>query len=231
MPRATRITLLTIATVAIFVALLPRLAETRFLGNNEGYSPDQPIAYSHRLHAGTLGIDCLYCHSAAEHGRHAGIPSADVCMNCHSFVTATWDAVREEITTAKKEGRKAETLVSPELEKLYRAMGLNRDRVRDESIEPSAIEWMQVHRLPDFTYFNHSVHVRGGVKCQTCHGPVETMERMRQHATLSMGWCIECHRENNKAIDPTAPAPETRGVHFVCGLSLLGSKEVHHVAS
>ena len=201
MPRSTRITLLTVTAVAIFAALIPRMAESRLPGNNQGYSPEQPIAYSHRLHAGTLGIDCLYCHSAAEHGRHAGIPSADVCMNCHSFVTAAWETIQNESIVAKKEGRKPEAIVSPELLKLYRAFGLNRERARDESIEPTSIKWMQVHRLPDFTYFNHSVHVRAGVKCQSCHGPVESMERMRQHETLSMGWCVNCHRENNKSIE------------------------------
>ena len=208
MPRHTRIALLSIAVVAVYALLWPRLAETRLPGNNQGYAPEQPIQYSHRLHAGELGIDCLYCHGAAEKGRHAGIPSADVCMNCHAFVKAPWGAVKTEMDVAKSEGRPARDIVSAELRKLYNAMGLNDKLVRDESLAPQPIRWKQVHRLPDFTYFDHSVHVAAGLDCQKCHGPVESMERMRQHSTLSMGWCVDCHREMNANQEPSAPGPK-----------------------
>lgn len=197
MPRHTRVVLLAIAVVGVFASLWPRLAETRLAGNNQGYAPRQPIAYSHRLHAGELEIDCNYCHGAAEHGRHAGIPSADVCMNCHKYVQSSWAAIQSERALAIEEQRKPRTIVSPELRKLYQSFGLNDQLVRDESLSIKPISWMQVHRLPDFTYFDHSVHVRAGVDCQSCHGPIETMERVRQHETLSMGWCVNCHRRVN----------------------------------
>lgn len=207
MPAHTRTTLLVIGVLIVYGTLMPRFAESRFPGNNIGYSPAQPIAYSHRLHAGELAIPCLYCHAGAERGRHAGIPSADVCMRCHTSVQATFGALREEESRAEAEERKPERIVSPELMKLYDALGLDAELRRDESKPTTPIRWMQVHRLPDFTYFDHSAHVRSGVSCQSCHGPVETMERVRQHATLRMGWCLDCHREENvKAVGARSPA-------------------------
>jgi hypothetical protein len=197
MPRHTRIVVLAVGVFLVWAALLPRLAESRLPGNHQGYAPEQPIAYSHRLHAGELRIPCLYCHGPAEQGRHAGIPSADTCMNCHRFVRAGAGAQREEDRQAEAEGRAPRALVSPELRLLYRALGLNDDLERDESITPTPIRWKRIHRLPDFAWFDHSVHVKAGVACQDCHGPVETMERVRQFATLRMGWCVNCHRDAN----------------------------------
>lgn len=164
-------------------------------GNNQGYEPVQPIAYSHRLHAGELGVACLHCHTAAEQGKHAGIPPASVCMNCHRFVSAPWVDVKAENDRADKEKRAPRLVVSPEIRTLYRAMGLSDDARRDSSLSPSPIVWNKVHALPDFVYFNHSAHVSAGVECQTCHGAVETMERVRQISDLSMGWCVNCHRD------------------------------------
>lgn len=197
MPRHTRIVLLLVAVVILFATLAPRLAAMRLPGNHQGYSPEQPIAYSHRLHAGELGIQCLYCHTAAERGRHAGIPSADVCMNCHKFVTASLGAARAEAELAKEQGRERREVVSAELQKLYDALGLDEKRVRDPERVQTPLRWKRVHRLPDFAYFDHSRHVGAGVECQRCHGPVETMERVRQYSTLRMGWCVDCHREVN----------------------------------
>ena len=168
-------------------------------GNQQGYEPVQPIAYSHRLHAGELGIPCLHCHTAAEQGKHAGIPSAQVCMNCHRFVSADWVEVKAENDRADKEKRKPALVVSPEIRKIYRAMGLSDEAKPDSTQMPSPIVWTKVHNLPDFVYFNHSVHVSAGVDCQKCHGPVETMERVRQISDLSMGWCVNCHRDVNAA--------------------------------
>jgi hypothetical protein len=186
MDRRTRLILLAVGLLLAVVALVPRVAAARLPGNHRGYAPVQPIAYSHRLHAGELEIPCLYCHFAAERGRHAGIPPAQVCMNCHKTVTAPFAAVREEEKRATEEGRKPEKIVSPELKKLLDAV---------ESGTP--IEWVQVHRLPDFAYLDHRVHVAAGVTCQRCHGPIETMERVRQENDLSMGWCLDCHRHTN----------------------------------
>jgi hypothetical protein len=133
------------------------------VGINQGYKPSQPIAFSHRLHAGDNKIPCLYCHYAARTSRHAGIPPASVCMNCHTIL--------EKQTV--------------EIEKL------------NESVQQQRpIRWVKVHNLPDFVYFNHSQHVLSGVACQRCHGPVETMDRVEQFAPLTMGWCLDCHREH-----------------------------------
>lgn len=173
----------------LFSALLlaSRAGHFRLPGNQQGYEPVQPIAYSHRLHAGELGIDCLYCHSGAERSRHAGIPAAQVCMNCHKFVTDTLGAVRAEDDAAAREKRAPRQVVSPELKKLFASVQAGRP-----------VEWIKVHNLPDYVYFDHRAHVGAGVACQTCHGPVETMERVRQASTLSMGWCVDCHRTGTK---------------------------------
>ncbi len=138
------------------------LQEGKRVGVNQGYEPDQPIAYSHKVHAGDNQIPCLYCHFGAEESRHAGIPHSKLCMNCH-------DKIKTD---------------SPEIKKIQEALDKNQP-----------IEWVKVHRLPDHVYFNHSQHVNGAVTCQSCHGPVETMTRLRQDQPLTMGWCISCHRE------------------------------------
>ncbi len=198
MPRHTRIVLLGLAVVVVYATLAPRIAAMRLPGNHQGYSPAQPIEYSHRLHAGELAIECLYCHTSAERGRHAGIPSADVCMNCHKYVTASLGSIRAEADLAKAEEREPNPVTSVELQKLYDALGLDEKRERDPAKVQTPILWKRVHRLPDFAVFDHSRHVRSGVTCQRCHGPVETMERVRQFSTLRMGWCVDCHREVNK---------------------------------
>ena len=187
--------ILLVALVFGLVALVPKLLALRLPGNNQGFEPTQPIAYSHRLHAGELGIACLYCHSGAERSRHAGIPAASVCMNCHRFITASRSAVRAEEVAAEKESRTPRRVVSPELAKLYEALGLGADLQPDPMLEARPIQWVRIHDLPDFAVFDHRPHVFAGVACQKCHGPVETMETMRQFESLSMGWCIGCHRD------------------------------------
>jgi hypothetical protein len=173
---------------AIFsgVLLMSRAAVIHLPGNHQGYEPVQPIAYSHRLHAGELQIQCQYCHFGADKSRHAGIPPANVCMNCHKFVTAPLGAVRAEDELAEKEKRAPRPVVSAELRKLYDAVE-----------HTSPIAWTRIHSLPDFVYFDHRPHVHAGVACQQCHGPVESMERVRQAGDLSMGWCVNCHRGRN----------------------------------
>lgn len=184
-----------IATLASVLLVVPRALGWRLPGNNQGYEPKQPIAFSHRLHAGELQISCLYCHSGAESSRYAGIPAASVCMNCHRFVTAAIGAVRHEDELAAQEHRAARHIVSPELRKLYDALGLDPTLQPVPAAHRSPIVWTKVHNVPDFVYFDHSAHVTVGVACQQCHGAVETMERMRQVETLAMGWCVNCHRE------------------------------------
>jgi hypothetical protein len=186
---------LVIGLVLSSVALAGRLRSYPLPGNQQGYEPDQPIAFSHRLHAGDLQISCLYCHSGAERGRHAGIPSASSCMACHRFVTAPQKVLVPEILEARKENRTPKPVISPELKKLYDALGLDGDLQPDPAKTPQPIAWVKVHNLPAYTCFDHKAHVRGGVSCQSCHGPVESMDRLRQVSDLSMGWCVNCHRE------------------------------------
>ena len=179
-------------------------SDVRLPGNDRGYTPAQPIAFSHRVHAGDLSIDCLFCHPGAEESRHAGVPAASVCMKCHAHVTAGYDAQLEERASAEAEEREPRRVVSPELAKLYDALALDDELRPIEGREPRPIEWVRVHQVPDFVYFDHSVHVARDVACQTCHGPVQSMERVRQESDLSMGWCVSCHRQSR----PDASGPD-----------------------
>lgn len=179
-------------------ALIAQAAALRPFGNRQGYEPEQPIAFSHRLHAGEMAIPCGYCHTAADQSRHAAIPDAGTCLNCHRNVTAASAAVKAEKTAAEAAGRAPRKLVSPELRKLYDALALDDDLRRDPEREPEPIRWTKIHDLPDFVFFSHQAHVSAGVDCARCHGPVETMDRMRQVESLSMGWCVDCHRQANE---------------------------------
>lgn len=189
----------------------------RLPGNHEGYEPVQPVSYSHRLHAGELQIPCLHCHSDAGRSRNAGIPSVQTCMDCHSFVTAPIVDVRAEDKRAEAAGEKPMRIISAELKKLYDAAGLDGELRPAAGKTPQAIEWIRVHRIPDFATFNHGAHVSAGVECQTCHGAIETMERVRQVSDLSMGWCVNCHRGSNATgVNGRAVAAPTdcTGCHF-----------------
>lgn len=143
------------------------------LTTDVGYSPVQPIEFSHALHNGELGIDCRYCHSQVEKAAHANVPNTEICMNCHQRVRTK----------------------SPKLEPLREAWATG-----------MPIKWVKVHDLPDFAYFNHSAHVTRGIGCVSCHGRIDTMERVAQREKLSMGWCLDCHR---------APEQNLRPVEFV----------------
>lgn len=159
------------------------------VGVDQGYQPVQPIHYSHKIHAGDNGIDCKYCHSSARVSKHSGIPSLNVCMNCHkSIYEVSPETATEEYSKAFYDG---------EIKKLYEAVGWD-DAEQKYTGETKPVKWVRIHNLPDFAYFNHSQHVTvAGVECQKCHGPVEEMEVLYQHAPLTMGWCIDCHRETN----------------------------------
>ena len=148
------------------------------VGVTKGYAPEQPIAYSHKLHSGINGIDCNYCHHSARHGKSAAIPSANVCMNCHTYIN---------------EGPSGKA----EIQKIYDAVGFDPEKGQYiEGYEQKPIKWVRIHNLPDHAYFNHSQHVvAGGLECQDCHGVIEEMEVVEQHAELTMGWCIDCHRQ------------------------------------
>lgn len=199
------------------IALVGEAAGLRLPGNRQGYEPTQPIAYSHRLHAGEMQIPCQYCHYGAGQSRHAGVPAASVCMNCHRFVTATLGAVRAEEKQAEKEHRAKRPVVSPELRKLYDHLGLDDKLQPDPRRTPVPIEWLRVHKLPDYAHFDHRAHVVAGVDCQTCHGPVQTMERVRQEKSLSMGWCVDCHRTTAKTGvngKPVKPSTDCSVCHY-----------------
>ena len=161
------------------------------IGVDQGYAPVQPIHYSHRIHAGDNEIDCKYCHSSARTSKTSGIPSLNVCMNCHKTIS-------EVSSGTLAEGQKGYGInYNLEIQKLYAAVGWD-EATQSYTGETKAVEWVRIHNLPDFAYFNHSQHVTvGGVECQTCHGPVEEMEVMEQFAPLTMGWCIDCHRQTN----------------------------------
>lgn len=152
------------------------------VGVQQGYSPTQPINFSHKIHAGQYEIDCKYCHSTVEKSKSASIPSLNTCMNCHKYVKA-----------AEKYNGKT----SPEIQKIYDAIGFDGDNMEYiKGYDQKPIEWVRIHNLPDLAYFNHSQHVVvGKVECQTCHGPIQEMDKVYQYSTLQMGWCIDCHRE------------------------------------
>ncbi|AOW22111.1 c-type cytochrome [Urechidicola croceus] len=157
------------------------------VGVDQGYQPIQPIEFSHKIHAGDNKIDCQYCHSSAKHSKTSGIPSANVCMNCHKSIA--------EVGDDTVLGTKGKEDLDKEIQKLYKAVGWDSENLVYTG-ETTPIEWVRIHNLPDFAYFNHSQHVTvAGIACQKCHGPVEEMDEVYQYAPLTMGWCIDCHRE------------------------------------
>lgn len=166
-------------------------------GRQQNYQPLQPIFYSHKVHAGVNQINCLYCHAGAEKSRQAMIPSTNVCMNCHKQINSYTGADLNPLKTA--EGKEIDG--TKEIQKLYAFAGwdpVKKDYKRDEkgNILATPIEWVKIHNLPDHVYFNHSQHVKvGQVQCQRCHGPIQEMDEVYQFAPLSMGWCINCHRQ------------------------------------
>lgn len=156
-----------IILVSVFVIGEIMVVEARHLGRQQGYQPDQPVDFSHKVHVAQNNIDCQYCHHTVNESKHAGFPSTDLCMNCHNVV------------------RKGSRTGTEEIAKIYESQ---------ETGMP--IRWIKVHNLPDHVFFSHAQHVAvGKIECQTCHGPVETMDQIVQVNTLSMGWCVNCHRE------------------------------------
>ena len=164
------------ATIVVWFGFSPKTTDV-------GYAPVQPVAYSHALHVGQLGIDCRYCHSTVEEAAHAAIPPTQTCMNCHTMVRA-----------------QSEKLIP----------------VRESYATGMPVEWVRVHDLPDYVYFNHSAHVRRGVGCVSCHGRIDTMEVVYQAQPLSMGWCLDCHRH---------PETNLRPVEFVTQLDWVPDED------
>lgn len=163
------------------------------IGVDQGYQPVQPIHFSHRIHAGDNKIECKYCHYSARVSKTSGIPSLNVCMNCHMAISE----VAEETATDEY----SKNYYDGEIAKLYDAVGWDPDS-HQYTGETHPVKWVRVHNLPDFAYYNHSQHVMvGKIDCQKCHGEVQKMEILQQHAKLTMGWCIDCHRTTDVKMD------------------------------
>ncbi len=168
------------------------------VGIDQGYAPIQPIHYSHKIHAGENGIDCKYCHSSARTSKHSGIPSLNVCMNCHKSIA---EFVGDPDSTYVEYSKEFYTA---EIQKLYDAVGWDKEKQMYTG-KSKPVKWVRIHNLPDHVYFNHAQHVTvGGIECQKCHGPVQEYEIMKQFAPLTMGWCINCHRETNVKMEGNA---------------------------
>jgi cytochrome c2 len=164
------------------------------IGIDQGYMPVQPIHFSHKIHAGANQIECKYCHSSARVSKHSGIPSLNVCMNCHENI-ADYNG-QEDL-----ENGYSKDFYTNEIKKLYKAVGWDEEN-QIYTGESKPVKWIRIHNLPDFVYFNHAQHVEvGEIECQKCHGPVEEMEIMYQYSPLTMGWCINCHRESNLKVE------------------------------
>lgn len=167
------------------------------MGRQQNYQPLQPIFYSHKVHAGINQINCLYCHAGAEKSRQAMIPSSNVCMNCHKQINEYTGAKDHQLVTS--EGTHIDG--TAQIQELYKYAGWDpakKDYKRDEKgkIMATPIQWVKIHNLPDHVYFNHSQHVKvGKVQCQRCHGPIQDMDEVYQFSPLSMGWCVNCHRQ------------------------------------
>jgi mono/diheme cytochrome c family protein len=183
-------TYITLLTLVLFVVAGYFLSQWAIgLGRQKNYQPEQPIYYSHKVHAGTNQINCLYCHGGAFEGKHANIPSVNVCMNCHMTIN---EYNGEKIF--KEDG--TEVNGTEEIKKLYEYAGWD-PNTKTYAKAGKPIEWVKIHNLPDHVYFNHSQHTKAGkVQCQTCHGEVTNMGEVYQFAELSMGWCVNCHRES-----------------------------------
>lgn len=176
-----------IATVVMIGGLGKWISEARTIGLHQGYMPEQPIAFSHKLHAGMYEIDCKYCHSGTYKSKSAWIPGANVCMNCHKqiqYKEYPGDPERQEYS-------------KQQIQKIYASIGWDAENFQYiEDYEEKPIEWVRIHNLPDHAYFNHAQHVVvGNLECQTCHGPIQEMEVVYQYSDLGMGWCINCHRQ------------------------------------
>lgn len=193
------------------------------IGRQQGYKPEQPIKYSHELHAGQNKIECQYCHDGARRSKHAIIPATNTCMNCHKLINkgpkyGTGEILKIYASAGFNPASGAffdKTVTAEQRKEVYQKWVEGHEVMKDKSEVERAnlakdqvaaaaqfidkpVEWVRIHNLPDHVYFNHAQHVTvGKIECQTCHGKIETMEVVEQYATLSMGWCINCHRQTN----------------------------------
>lgn len=184
---------------AIFFTIIALFSTALFLFNylfqigvDSGYKPVQPIEFSHKVHAGDNGINCEYCHSSAKHSKTSGIPTSNVCMNCHKAITDY---------NGELYGGHDKDFFKGEIKKVQESAGWDASEFAYTN-KGKGIEWTRIHNLPDFVYYNHSQHVNvAGLACQTCHGPVEEMHRVEQYSPLTMDWCLSCHKEKKVNMD------------------------------
>jgi mono/diheme cytochrome c family protein len=172
----------------ILVAVGSRAAWNAMMGIGvyQGYMPEQPIFFSHKIHAGQNAINCQYCHSGVEKSKVANVPSANVCMNCHKYIS-------EGTITGKTE-----------IAKIYSALDYNPEK-QTYGPNQKPIKWIRIHNLPDHVYFNHAQHVKvGKIECTECHGEIAKMDTVKQHSPLTMGWCIDCHRKTEVKMEGNA---------------------------
>lgn len=173
-----------------------------------GYQPIQPIPFSHKIHAGKLRMNCLYCHSGAEKGPVAGVPSTQTCLNCHMY-HKTGDLKKEEI---------ANIGISP---KEFNRNKFWTDFIMNHFLNKKPINWIRVHKVPDYAYFDHSAHVSSGIGCISCHGRVDKMDTIRLEKPLSMSWCLDCHRN---------PKPFLRPLDKVTDMKWVGDEKWKSIA-
>ena len=179
-------------------------------GRQKHYEPTQPIFYSHKVHAGINQINCLYCHGAAMESRHAAIPSVNVCMNCHKTI----NTYEKGPKLTREDG--TEVNGTREIEKLYSYAGFDpKNAAAWDPSKAKPISWTKIHNLPDHVYFNHSQHIKAGkVQCQSCHGEITNMDEVYQFSELSMGWCINCHRDTKVDFYKTDSSGKATGNKF-----------------
>jgi cytochrome c2 len=192
---------ITLITILLFILAGYYLTRGAIgLGRQQAYEPRQPIYYSHKVHAGINQISCLYCHGNAWESRHAAVPPVNVCMNCHKTIQSyekgpkLFDANGNEVNG------------TDEIHKLYKYAGFDPSNAPkwNPTMIKQPVEWIKIHNLPDFVFFSHAQHVRAGnVQCQTCHGSITEMDEVKQFAEVSMGWCVNCHRETKVNFDYT----------------------------
>ena len=202
-----------VTVLVVFVAVGVSVGWFRNAFYDRGYAPEQPIQYSHKLHAGDLHIDCKYCHFNAERGKHAGVPPSSVCLGCHG-------PDKGAVANDKPEIQRLLKLINND-QGYYTSTDLKREGEAEPDTktvyEGGVVHWNRVHKLPDFVYFPHKWHVAAGVACQTCHGPIQEMAVVRQFAPLTMGWCMECHRKNNYVGGPNYNPADPATFHVGTG--------------
>jgi hypothetical protein len=202
-----------VTVLVVFIAVGVFIGWFRNSFYDRGYAPEQPIHYSHKLHAGDLHIDCKYCHFNAERGKHAGVPPSSVCLGCHG-------PDKGAVANDKPEIQRLLKLINND-KGYYTAKDLQREGEAEPAVdtvfEGGAVHWNRVHKLPDFVYFPHRWHIAAGVACQTCHGPIEEMAVVRQYASLTMGWCLECHRRTNYVGGPNYKPEDPSTFHVGTG--------------